>query len=1464
MSKAIIFIGKKGQTAVDAVAGRCEAVLANYGQSLLVRAEEDALTALAQEGFRIRQLPDTAPARIGAFEVDTASAEVRSTSASPMAPSLPSGRTHQVVGLAGPMHPDWKSQLTRLGAVLIESIDEFHHLAEVAADKIDDLQALEFVESVTPYQAGLKINPGLLTNEVQATLSTPSALRLAETAPEAAPEQPGEPDLRTKLKQASRPSGVAGNLELLLFSGSDPVQVADAVRETGAQVVQATAEKLVVEAAPGLISALAGIPQVRQVNPFRRPYFHNNVATGIIDVDVLRNDHGLDGSGQIVAIGDTGLDTGNNDATMLDDFEGRIVNIRALGRPGDASDPNGHGTHVAGSVLGDGANSNDNVQGMAPAAQQSFLSIMDAGGGLGGLPANLGSGYFDLAQSDGAHMQTNSWGADVNGAYTVDSLNADTFAFNNREFLIIFSAGNDGPNRIGAPGTAKNVLTVGASETTRPLAPVVNFPPSPSFPSGATANFFDEEADDVNDVAGFSSLGPAQNTRRKPDVVAPGTWILSARSSVAVADTGPDGIPDTGDEDGAATHPEAVASGLPGGPYLGGGDQNTPALPAGSGAGAANDYMYMSGTSMATPITAGACALVRQYLVEQRGHTPSAALIKALMVNGSVDMGMGVPHNGQGWGRVDLDNILFPPGTRRVHFHDDLDNAVSTGDINTYSVHVSPGAGPLAVTLVWRDPAGAAMQNRLHLRVIEDATSATAQSDPIANIRNNVQKVIVNPAPAGNYTIEVEGVSVATGVPELAGTRQDYALVVSNATGFSCNPSDVVQVIDRSGSMGFFGYMEPAKERAKQMIDILQINDQAGVVSFASAASEDFPLTPINSQQDKNDARNVITPISSTGNTDLREALEQGLTTLGPDTGRPRAIVFLSDGHHTVATPDIDAAFLATVAAANVNVYTIGLGPDSDYAVLNQIASGTGTGSVYTVESEADVHKLHEIYYDILGGLGCGGVIHLNSADLLSQASLTETAFVDSTAREAHFAVSWDQTSAEIDLLLQSPSGTTYQQGSRDVFGFKGSTHQFFRVSRPEPGPWRMIVRHQGGAGVRVTVAALAESDVACEVRIDPRFLIHDQILLTFKASLGGKPLTGGKATASITYPTKSIQDLLRELRDQLEGIRIDPDRLKKDTGDPNRLRLGILAAKLQREGKDIFERKTVQLALTDDGQREDPKPNDGVYTGFFDPKQAGVAGNFEIKVSFEIEQPRLGRHRCVKLVPVYVPPLVDQKTAIGGIVNAALDPDIRPSANRSLISIFGSGFTSQTANAEIAGGGLPTKLADMEVQVGNTPAPLLFANSTQINAQTPDLPPGTYPVVVHGPNGSSNPEDLVISDFAPGIFVVTRVDFTLPNANNPVAPGEAMILWCTGLGPCSPAVAPGKIAPVAPLATTDARPEVSVGGVGAAVLSSVLSPGFAGLEQVAAVAPQISPGRHEVVLRIKGETSNPFGIFVK
>jgi hypothetical protein len=234
------------------------------------------------------------------------------------------------------------------------------------------------------------------------------------------------------------------------------------------------------------------------------------------------------------------------------------------------------------------------------------------------------------------------------------------------------------------------------------------------------------------------------------------------------------------------THNEAVGYGLPGGPIMGAGDQVTPHLPEGLPANAIQNYMYDSGTSMATPITAGAYALVRQYLIEARGHTtPSAALVKAMIINGAVDIGMGIPHISQGWGRIDLENT-FSSGSAQVQFEDSLNNAVATRDMRTYQLSVASTSSPLVVTLVWRDPPSGTIQNKLHLRIIEPTSGTVFTSDAIGNIRNNVQKVLIKAPKNGIYHIDVEGVNVTKGVPELSpALRQDFAIVVANTNALS-------------------------------------------------------------------------------------------------------------------------------------------------------------------------------------------------------------------------------------------------------------------------------------------------------------------------------------------------------------------------------------------------------------------------------------------------------------------------------------------------------------------------------------------------------------------------------------------------------------------------------------------------------------------------------------------------------
>ena len=198
---------------------------------------------------------------------------------------------------------------------------------------------------------------------------------------------------------------------------------------------------------------------------------------------------GLDGSGIIVTVADTGLDNGVNNSNMHPDFRDHITGILSFPPPAsvctayslspcgdDAEDHHGHGTHVAGSVLGDGTHSNGDIIGAAPEAHLIFHAIATTHNSeekLLGIPNDLDD-MFALAWANGSRIHTNSWGSAVAGQYTTSSMQADASARTHDEMVILFAAANEGADAdmngeidldsMGSPATAKNVLTVGASE----------------------------------------------------------------------------------------------------------------------------------------------------------------------------------------------------------------------------------------------------------------------------------------------------------------------------------------------------------------------------------------------------------------------------------------------------------------------------------------------------------------------------------------------------------------------------------------------------------------------------------------------------------------------------------------------------------------------------------------------------------------------------------------------------------------------------------------------------------------------------------------------------------------------------------------------------------------------------------------------------------------------------------------
>src|SRR5205085_2302364 len=124
-------------------------------------------------------------------------------------------------------------------------------------------------------------------------------------------------------------------------------------------------------------------------------------------------------------------------------------------------------------------------------------------------------------------------------------------------------------------------------------------------------------------------------------------------------------------------------------------------------------YQSLTGTSMSSPGAAGAAALARQYLTEgwyptgtkvpANGFAPSGALLKAMLVNAGTNMvsTFNAPDNNVGFGRVNLDSVLFFAGdTRRLLLVDQTDGLGNNQAIE-YQVQVTDGSIPLEVSLCW-------------------------------------------------------------------------------------------------------------------------------------------------------------------------------------------------------------------------------------------------------------------------------------------------------------------------------------------------------------------------------------------------------------------------------------------------------------------------------------------------------------------------------------------------------------------------------------------------------------------------------------------------------------------------------------------------------------------------------------------------------------------------------------------
>jgi hypothetical protein len=299
-----------------------------------------------------------------------------------------------------------------------------------------------------------------------------------------------------------------------------------------------------------------------------------------------------------------------------------------------------------------------------------------------------------------ARISSNSWGSAVAGAYDLNAMQVDQFMWNHPDFYIAFSNGNSGPTiaTVGSPATAKNLASMGGSQ------------------NGTTTV--------SNRVYNATSRGPTADGRRKPTYCAPGQSVNSAQSGPA-------------------------------------------------------NYGVLSGTSMASPSGTGNVVLMRQYLTDGwyptgaptagNGFNPSAALLKAMAVN-SADFGMrnstgatlfNTPDNNVGYGRIQVDNVLYFPGDQRKLLLVDNTDGLGQGQYIEYQVNVTDTTLPLEVALCWTDYPGS----------------------PAASVQlvNNLDLTVTNGASTYKGNVFSAGSSVTGGATDVLNTEEDVTVAVPTA-----------------------------------------------------------------------------------------------------------------------------------------------------------------------------------------------------------------------------------------------------------------------------------------------------------------------------------------------------------------------------------------------------------------------------------------------------------------------------------------------------------------------------------------------------------------------------------------------------------------------------------------------------------------------------------------------------------
>ena len=406
----------------------------------------------------------------------------------------------------------FRQALTAAGAQEVSYIPNNALLVRATADVAGQLRQNPLVAAVIPYEPFYKLSPEL-----------------------------------ARIALGQQPMPANPEYKISIFPGQAQ-QGADELSRAGFTINSSSYHGYLLEVSGGDYSQLALLTSPHNIELVHSRKAANDLARMNmgVSVDTITNADYLNlyGSNVLVEMNDSGVDKTHPDLSprVMGDFASSLV------------DDDGHGTHVAGIIAGSGLESptinvppnlpagsvsNANFRGKAPAAHLLVVgNIFDGGSDeyLQSVPAQTN-----------ALISNNSWGYDDSeydlaaASYDAAVRDALPFVTGSQPVLFVFAAGNNGngnddgtggnSDTISSPATAKNVVSVGALEQFRQITNIVT-----DLQGNSNAVWFGETSS-ANAVPGFSSRGnvgvglEGPGGRFKPDVVAPGTFVVSTRSS---------------------------------------------------------------------------------------------------------------------------------------------------------------------------------------------------------------------------------------------------------------------------------------------------------------------------------------------------------------------------------------------------------------------------------------------------------------------------------------------------------------------------------------------------------------------------------------------------------------------------------------------------------------------------------------------------------------------------------------------------------------------------------------------------------------------------------------------------------------------------------------------------------------------------------------------------------------------